>query len=142
MSSDRPWIQDRLSHPLNEYHFEYLGYKCSIKNTTHSKNWNGYVSISNQHPYYDKHYSDIEEDISVYGGLTYSNTDSKNKETTFGFDTVHYDDIVLDQYNNPIFHISSQATYKTYEFVEQEIHKLVKQFKEAACEDDQKSNFD
>lgn len=63
---------------------------------------NGYVAIPKTHPYYEKHYDSID-DISVHGGLTYSDKmDAKYLPEeirgnaadywVLGFDTLHYGD--------------------------------------------------
>lgn len=70
---------------------------------------NGYVAVPKDHPYYGKHYDDIE-DIDIHGGLTFSENGKwcynnyedleiieGNKEDlkdcwVFGFDTCHWMD--------------------------------------------------
>lgn len=137
-SNDKPWIKDREDHPLNKYEFEYNGYKCIIIFATNLfKHWNGYVIVPKKHPYYMADYSDIDSDIVVHGGLTYSSTDLKSEETTFGFDTSHIDDIVFDDNNEP--HWSTKfATYKTYEYVEHQIRNVVDQLQKIAAERERK----
>ena len=58
---------------------------------------NGYVGVYKDHPWYRKHYDELQ-DVQVHGGLTYS--DSRNPETFkcdrdwwyVGFDTCHSGD--------------------------------------------------
>lgn len=67
---------------------------------------NGYVAIPPEHPLYGIHYDDINTNIEVHGGLTFSERFCFFKRTTpelldskipdnywvFGFDTMHYGD--------------------------------------------------
>lgn len=85
-----------------------------VKNTwlhTPNHGWgNGYVIIFKDHPMYGKHYNDINGDISVHGGLTFSHHTSDMKNFTgysdeeikdgwvIGFDTAHFCD---NSYNWP-----------------------------------------
>jgi len=54
--------------------------------------YNGYVILPNDHPYYGEHYDDI--DVCVHGGLTYSDTETIDgvKYFVVGFDTCHLGD--------------------------------------------------
>jgi hypothetical protein len=69
--------------------------KIRIKKNTWLKTldvgWgNGYCYLEDTHPLYGVHYDVINEQVSVHGGLTYS-----EKEGGFwvvGFDTAHYQD--------------------------------------------------
>lgn len=73
----------------------------TIKNySNHRYNYgwgNGYVGVLKNHPWYEKHYDDIE--VKVHGGLTYSEFGfgSKNKHYwILGFDTRHYSDNLMN----------------------------------------------
>ena len=71
---------------------------------------NGYVIIFKGHPLYGKHYNDINENIYVHGGITFSSHISKMGNSTgyrneeikdgwvIGFDTAHLHD---NTYNWP-----------------------------------------
>lgn len=71
---------------------------------------NGYVIIFKGHPMYGKHYNDINENIYVHGGLTFSSHISEMENFTgysdeeikdgwiIGFDTAHLHD---NTYNWP-----------------------------------------
>lgn len=54
---------------------------------------NGYVGIPEGHPWYGKHYLDLE-DVDVHGGITYSEigTYEGRNYWVIGFDTGHYSD--------------------------------------------------
>lgn len=117
----------------------------------------GYVAVPPSHPYYGKHYEEV--DLHAHGGLTYSNpcqgdichkTDIEDKVWWFGFDCAHAGDLIPSVWearqpggylhhiredlfksfksleNHPLF----QETYKTIEFVEDEIKSLVEQLEE------------
>lgn len=55
---------------------------------------NGYIGLPKDHPWYGKHYDDI--DVDVHGGLTYSEDHKPKHEPDglwwIGFDTGHYQD--------------------------------------------------
>jgi len=51
---------------------------------------NGYVNVTKHHPWYGKHYDDV--DVNIHGGLTYANKDKEEDKWVFGFDTAHYSD--------------------------------------------------
>jgi hypothetical protein len=57
---------------------------------------NGYVGVPKEHPWYGKHYDEIESsyDISVHGGLTFAGKLKEDSEDYWyvGFDTAHYRD--------------------------------------------------
>jgi len=68
----------------------------SPPNPYSERGWgNGYVRITEGHPYYEKNYDDIP--VDVHGGLTFSDNifgDSKHFSDGYwiGFDTAHYGD--------------------------------------------------
>lgn len=51
-----------------------------------------YVEIPKGHSFYKVEYSDIEEDIEVHGGLTYSGDMGKDGEWYLGWDYGHFID--------------------------------------------------
>jgi hypothetical protein len=59
---------------------------------------NGYVGMPPEHPWFGKYYTNL--DVSIHGGLTYSNPYLPNNiyDTTLwwiGFDTSHYGDTII-----------------------------------------------
>lgn len=66
--------------------FTCMGHRC------------GYIGVTKENLLYQKDYSDIDEDLEVHGGITYSGSDENYPVTTndklwwFGFDTAHYMD--------------------------------------------------
>lgn len=50
---------------------ETTGYPCLMRRGR-SGSWCGYVAIPPDHPLHRRSYGDIEDDINVHGGLTYS----------------------------------------------------------------------
>jgi hypothetical protein len=63
--------------------------------------YNGYVSLNADHPFYGKHYDEINAILAtagfhIHGGLTYSGDACefglKNLDWVIGFDTAHADD--------------------------------------------------
>lgn len=51
-----------------------------------------YVEIPKNHPYYKAGYDDIDIDIEVHGGLTYSGDMGKDGEWYLGWDYAHCED--------------------------------------------------
>lgn len=52
---------------------------------------NGYVGVSKEHPFFEKSYDDLNELISIHGGLTFSEMEpiEDNDYWVIGFDTCH-----------------------------------------------------
>ena len=118
MSLNEIVTNDRQNHPLDEYSFEYQGYRCKVKYGPMG-NWNGYVQLPPTHRDYAKTYCDLESEIDIHGGLTYSH------EGEFGFDTAHGGDYMphLAKYG-----LSLGTHYWTYEEVVNETKRLADQF--------------
>jgi hypothetical protein len=123
------WTEDIEKHPLRQYSFEYLGYKCEIKRNNFSA-YCGYVTIPNTHPDFGTH--DMDMDVDIHGGLTYSDETGK-----FGFDCAHMNDIVpaLETLNKTMPDLfkkfgNEEKHYWTFEEVENEVKKLAQTFKE------------
>lgn len=95
---------------------------------------NGYVRIPEWHPWFGKHYDDI--DAEVHGGLTYSAGDSDLRGPGFwiGFDTAHAGDAsdpsLGAEYNLPSF--GRDDVIRTTEYVRNECFSLIKQAQEVA----------
>lgn len=57
----------------------------------------GYVCLPNWHPWYGKDYEELyDTEISVHGGLTYTDYDDIEDLWVIGFDTNHYSDDLLN----------------------------------------------
>lgn len=55
--------------------------------------YNGYVTVTKEHPWYGLSYADTKLDgIEVHGGLTYSGEGINKDIWRFGFDTAHFGD--------------------------------------------------
>lgn len=52
----------------------------------------GYVAVPKNHPFYGKDYFDIENDIEVHGGLTFSGRLKDSNDYWFGWDYAHAGD--------------------------------------------------
>jgi hypothetical protein len=92
---------------------EATGLPClAVRN--HHGVWCGYVGVAPGHPWHGMGYSDVDDDISVHGGLTFANACSPGKEEHgichkpdpgepehvwwFGFDCGHCDDLIPRRY--------------------------------------------
>jgi hypothetical protein len=85
--------------------WEHKGLKCMVVfNQNPIMEWFcGYVGVPKDHPYWGKHYDDV--DVDIHGGLTFSEkgddaTIWKNSEIWwFGFDTCHaWDDVYREEW--------------------------------------------
>ena len=132
----RPW-ETEPDHA--EWTQEVSGYKCRIVRNENTGALCGYVGIPKEHRFWGTEYGTHGEldDISdnVHGGLTYSQAESDGY-WYFGFDTAHTEDfapkivelLLSTNYefkdNGLRFH--NCMNYRTWEFVEGEIHWLGK----------------
>lgn len=128
----RPW-EDEPDHA--EWIQEVSGYKCRIMRNEITGSLCGYVGIPRDHRFWGTEYNTHDEldDISdnVHGGLTYSREESDGW-WYFGFDTNHIDDFapklveMLIDRGRKDFAFFKCMNYKTWDFVEGEIHWLGK----------------
>lgn len=133
----RPW-EDEPDHA--EWVQEPSGYKCRIKRNEITGTLCGYVGIPKEHRFwgigYEESHVELSEiEVDVHGGLTYS-AEGDDGYWYFGFDTAHIDDFapkvvehlleVRGYTNEPRFKYWDSMNYRTWEFVEYEIHWLGK----------------
>lgn len=127
------WDNDLNKHPLNEYFFTSKeGYQCEIKRNA-SYVYCGYVTLPKTHPFYYKHYDDIDSKIIVHGKLTYG------RGGKFGFDCDHSSDGDISpadetmQQKDPKFPkiepLYGNSHYWTFEETKAEVESMSKQFK-------------
>jgi hypothetical protein len=143
--ANRPWE----SEPDNaEWEDKATGYKCRIVRHEAFGSLCGYVGIPKNHPLHGVEYSkDACADIQVHGGLTYSSTDDddKNENTWwFGFDCAHAGDFVPKMAINMLEHgfdYERTDTYRTWEYVENEVRELVRQLRDEDSLANQIPNF-
>lgn len=78
--------------------------------------FNGYIVIPKDSKFYEKHFNDINEEIQIHGGFTFSDfVDDKYK---IGFDTAHFFDnettqnvdFVLEELRNAVDQIIEKDT--------------------------------
>jgi len=142
----RPW-ENEPDHA--EWVQEVSGYKCRISRMEGSGALCGYVGIPKDHVFWGKGYHGDNEEVddisdNVHGGLTYSE-EGKDGYWYFGFDTTHADDFapklveLLIGFGRKDLPFTDCTKYKTWEFVEDQIHWLGKrlwQYNEYHKEDD------
>jgi hypothetical protein len=133
----RPWEDE----PDNaEWTQEPSGYKCRIKRNDITGTLCGYVGIPKEHRFWGIGYEEgnvelSEIEVDVHGGITYS-AEGKDGWWYFGFDTAHMDDFcpkivettiaVRGTVSDHKFNYWDSMNYRTWEFVEDEIHWLGK----------------
>jgi hypothetical protein len=133
----RPW-ESEPDHA--EWIQEPSGYKCRIKRNEITGTLCGYVGIPKDHRFWGIGYEESnvelrEIEVDVHGGLTYS-AEGDDGWWYFGFDTAHADDFcpkivehliaVRGNVSDHNFKYWDCMNYRTWEFVEYEIHWLGK----------------
>ena len=129
----RPW-ENEPDHA--EWVQEVSGYKCRISRMEGSGALCGYVGIPKEHRFWGKGYHGDNEEVddisdNVHGGLTYSE-EGKDGYWYFGFDTTHANDFapklveLLIEFGRKDLPFHDCMNYKTWEFVEDQIHWLGK----------------
>jgi len=113
-----------------------VGYKCRISRMEGSGALCGYVGIPKGHTYWGVIYDEGDEELDaiaddVHGGFTYTE-EGKDGFWYFGFDTTHADDFapklveLLIGFGRKDLPFTDCMNYKTWEFVEDQIHWLGK----------------
>ena len=129
----RPW-ENEPDHA--EWEQEVSGYKCRISRMEGSGALCGYVGIPKGHRFWGKGYHGDNEEVddisdNVHGGLTYSE-EGKDGYWYFGFDTTHANDFapklveLLIEFGRKDLPFHDCMNYKTWEYVENEVHWLGK----------------
>ena len=129
----RPW-EDEPDHA--EWIQEPSGYKCRILRSETTGTLCGYVGIPKGHEFWGVTYDEGNEELDaiaddVHGGFTYTEG-GKDGYWYFGFDTTHADDFapklveLLIEFGRKDLPFTDCMNYKTWEFVEDQIHWLGK----------------
>lgn len=115
----REWFTEPPTHD-----FFAEGYRCEIKRHPSLGHLNGYVYLPDTHPDFGKGYDDV--DVSVHGGLTYSDGGC------FGFDCSHAGDITpaLENLMGDLPSTGTGDVYRNMAFVEKQLRSLARQFKD------------
>ena len=132
-----------MSRFIVEKEFMHKGLKCVVL-FGNSGTRNGYVGITEDHPYYGKDYHEVDH-LEVHGGLTYSSNGSKLYPVEsdlhwFGFDCAHWGDgndmdkaieYFPEQKESLILmrHYDEGDAPKSLEYVENECKKLAEQLR-------------
>lgn len=117
--------------------FKYAGLDCMLVRNNRSLNWCGYVGVPENHPAHGKDYdSDILNDVSVHGGLTYSDscavpichiTEGEDKTWWFGFDCAHAGDLSPLNMRYMNTELRKYETYRNAAYVKKETQELAEQ---------------
>lgn len=135
---DGPW---KTEPDKKQWKDPKTGLPCLIVRNALLGNLCGYVGVLPNHPLYQVGYDEYQrfENISVHGGLTYSDScDPKTPEDKgichiapgepepwwFGFDCAHYSDLWP---NNPMKFNFPGSVYRDLNYVENEIANLAQQ---------------
>ena len=130
----RPW-ENEPDHA--EWVQEPSGYKCRIRRNATTGTLCGYVGIPKEHSFwgvsYEESHVELSEiEVDVHGGITYS-AEGDDGWWYFGFDTAHINDFapkMVEHWINigrtDVGTLTDCMKYKTWEFVDDEIHWLGK----------------
>ena len=112
----REWFSEPAEH-----WFFCEGYRCELKRHAELGFLNGYIYLPTSHPDFGKCYGEVENEVSVHGGLTFSDGGK------FGFDCGHAGDLIpaLEHAPNPTI-----DTYRNMEYVELQLRRLAEQFRQ------------
>lgn len=99
----KEWGEGPWQSEPHRAEWEHAGLPC-IAHRGGSGAWCGYVGISPGHPFHGKGYSEVEESVSVHGGLTYAEAcqghichvpkpGEPDNLWWFGFDAAHAGDM-------------------------------------------------
>ena len=131
--SDRPWEHEPN---IEEWVHELSGYKCTVMRHGTLGHLNGYVAIPKGHNAWGENYDLINDNgIEVHGGLTYSAEDKETGEWVVGFDCSHAGDFspkmvaTMLQYTDTDIDYHIRDTYRTFEWVKEEVCSLARQLK-------------
>lgn len=113
-----------------------VGYKCRISRMEGSGALCGYVGIPKEHTFWGVTYDEGNEELDaiaddVHGGFTYTQA-GDDGWWYFGFDTTHANDFapklveLLIEFGRKDLPFHDCMNYKTWEFVEDQIHWLGK----------------
>lgn len=122
---DREWLSEE-----DEYYFAHRGLDCAIIRNKHTLTLNGYVSVPNDHLLSEVHHFDIERNVSVHGGLTFSGRiEDLGDKWTFGFDCSHLGDLIpiVLHVGGKIPAYALSGTYRNVDYVMGEVRRLANQ---------------
>lgn len=126
---DRPWEHEQ---DMKEWVDASTGYLCTIWRHPTLGHLCGYVGVPKGHRCSGLGYNDMI-DIEVYGGLTYSEEDAVRGVHVFGFDAHHGGDLAPKLAVTLLKYVGNErvrmGTYRTWEFVEEQVLSLCKQLK-------------
>lgn len=112
---EREWFTEPAEH-----WFFCEGYRCEIKRHSDLGFLLGYVYIPASHPDFGLHYDEV--DVTVHGGLTYS------EDGCFGFDCGHAGDLT-PAFENFLSKDRFHDVYRNMAYVELQLRRLAEQFK-------------
>lgn len=138
---DGPWKDEP---DKRQWRDEETGLPCLIVRHAVSGHLCGYVGVSHGHPLHGK--QDYECDVSVHGGITYTDKCDGSRICHvvepgedddvwwLGFDCAHSGDMISIPLCNKL-HWAQAGTYKTVDYVANECRSLARQLKAMGAED-------
>jgi hypothetical protein len=108
--------------------FTHCGFECMTKVSVMGIPC-GYVGLTKSHPYFGKHYNEIEN-IEVHGGLTFSGYWEEFQDDLWylGFDCGHFWDMAYQPTTVTEFpYVQSFKSNKSMAYVEEETRSLAEQ---------------
>ena len=127
---------------------EATGLACLMVRHPTLGHWCGYVGVAEGHPFFKKEYNDIDEDLNVHGGLTFTDSCYEDMELGqgvchvpspgepddvwwLGFDFMHAGDVAPGTHEiTRRWSAEGGDSYKDRAYVERECFELAAQVKE------------
>lgn len=115
----REWFTEPAEH-----WFFAEGFRCEIKRHPSLGHLNGYIYLPKEHPDFGKCYGEVDEYVSVHGGLTFS------EGGCFGFDCGHAGDLTpAFASNKELQDLINGDVYRNMAYVENQLRRLAEQFR-------------
>lgn len=123
----RSWGHGPWEFEPDYVEFKHCGFRCILLRFEHTGVWNGYVEVSDLHPWF---YQEVESNI--HGGITWRGPIDEIEAIPnckfVGFDCAHGFDLIpamakfMDLRKNPFY-----QEYRTIEYATREVKKLANQ---------------
>lgn len=132
----REEVLDLIDKEGNARIYLYKQVPCAIHRSVRSGHLCGYIGIPIGHEWFGRGYDDL--DVRVHGGLTYADSELSCFKTAgsdawwIGFDCAHHGD--KSPFRSYEWESDYPGTYKTMEYVEEELKEMVHQLHDATRE--------
>lgn len=139
----KDWGEGPWGNEPDRVEFKHAGFQCLLSRNPLMGNWCGYVGVPKGHKAYGIAFDKAESDLTVHGGITYTNpcggnichvTEEEDDLYWLGFDCAHSFDIVprmaktLESLGDlPDDPWMGRMEYRSVDYVRREAEKLAEQ---------------